>query len=400
MKKILYIIRTEADFERVVCLAIAGKEKYAQHFVFVGDFSLFFNDGILDVFQKELFNRHGFVVSDFSEFSLWGRFLKKMSGGFSVSVKQFSEKKILFFPWLFNIFLRRYITSNKGKIVAKVLQSIKPNVLLTDQSLTDSDYISEIFRNTAIQMQIPVYIFTHGAAAGLHSTFSEFSFDDYEGCTVLACSENEPRSKDSNRIILGDMSSSCPYVHFINQQNICDIDFLNDRKYKMGFLAGGTTLTSTNGWNAMLELIIEHSENSDVAMVLKLHPREARFIDLRMLEKFNNLLIVSRETDRSRVTKWADIVVCSDHCSTIFEPIILGKKVVAIEGKHIPKYRDTHSPLKHSSVKHISSAKEFDLNSIPNANPEDLVTNIVAWGNNGQIDLAELLFNKIGERIS
>jgi hypothetical protein len=191
------------------------------------------------------------------------------------------------------------------------------------------------------------------------------------------------------------MSSSYPYVHFINQQNICEINFLNDRKYKIGFLVGAVMPTSTNGWNAMLELIIEHSENSDVAMVLKLHPREAPFIDLRMLKKFNNLLIVNKETDRSRVTKWADIVVCSDHCSTIFEPMVLGKKVVAVEGKHIPKYRNVHSPIKYSSVMHISSADEFNLESIPNANPEDLVTNVVAWGNNGEIDLAELFFEFI-----
>lgn len=399
MKKILYIIRTEADFERVVCLAIAGKEKYDQHFVFVGDFSPFFNDGILDEFQKELFNQHGFVISDFFEISLWGRFFKKMSGGVSVSRQQFSQKKTLFISWLFNAFLRRYIASKKEKIVIKVLHSIKPNVLLTDQSLTDSDYTPEIFRNIAIQMQIPVYIFTHGAAAGLHSAFSEWLFESYDGCTVLACSEKEPRSKDANRIILGDMSSSYPYVHFINQQNICEINFLNDRKYKIGFLVGALMPTSTNGWNAMLELIMEHSENSDVAMVLKLHPREAPFIDLRMLKKFNNLLIVNKETDRSRVTKWADIVVCSDHCSTIFEPMVLGKKVVAVEGKHIPKYRNVHSPIKHSSVMHISSADEFNLESIPNANREDMVTNVVAWGNNGKIDLAELTFTIIEDGV-
>ena len=396
MKKILYIIRTEADFERVVCLAIEGKEKYDQHFMFVGDFSPFFRDGILNEFQKELFNRHGFVISDFYEISLWGRFLKKMSGGVSVSIKQLKQKKTLFIAWIFNVFLQRYITSKKKKMVIKVLQSIKPNVLLTDQSSTNSDYTPEIFRNTAIQMQIAVYIFTHGAAAGLHSAFSEWSADAYDGSTVFACSKNEPRSKDSNRIILGDMSSSYPYVHYINQQTIHEINFLNDRKYKIGFIVGGTMFTSTNGWNTMQEIIIDNSENSDLAMVLKLHPREAPFIDLRMLEKFKNLLIVSKETDRSRVTKWADIIVCSDHCSTIFEPIILGKKVVAVEGKHIPKYKNIHSPLKHSSVKYISSANDFDLNSIPNSNPEDMVTNTVAWGNNGKINLAELLFNKIG----
>ena len=106
MKKILYIVRTEADFERVVCLAIAGKEKYDQYFLFVGDLSPFFNDGILNEFQKELFNRHGFVINDFFEFSFWGGFLKKMSGGVSISMQQFSQKKILFVSWLFNAFLR------------------------------------------------------------------------------------------------------------------------------------------------------------------------------------------------------------------------------------------------------------------------------------------------------
>ena len=399
MKKMLYIIRTEADFERVVCLAIAGKEKYDQHFVFVGDFSPFFNDGILDEFQKELFKQHGFVISDFFEISVLGRFFKKMSGGVSVSKWQFYQKKTLIISWLFNALLRRYIASKKEKLAIKLLHAVRPNVLLTDQSLTDSDYTPEIFRNNAIQMQIPVYIFSHGAAAGLHSSFSEWSFDAYAGCTVLACSENEPRSKDTNRIIIGDMSSSYPYVHFINQKDICEINFLNDRKYKIGFLVGAVMPTSTNGWNAMLELIIEHSENSDVAMVLKLHPREAPFIDLRMLERFNNLLIVNKETDRSRVTKWADIVVCSDHCSTIFEPMVLGKKVVAIEGKRIPKYRNFHSPLINSSVKNITSADEFNLESIPNANPDDSVTNFVAWGNNGRIDLAEFLFTKIEEKV-
>jgi len=164
-------------------------------------------------------------------------------------------------------------------------------------------------------------------------------------------------------------------------------------------MVGCNELTRTNGWNIMLDIIIDHSENHDVAMVLKQHPREAPFIDLRMMETFNNLLIVNKEIDRSRVTKWADIVVCNDVCSTIFEPMILGKKVVAIAGKNIPKYRNAHSPIKYSSVKHISSANEFNLKLIPNANPEDLVTNVVAWGNNGKIDLAELFFNKIKKRI-
>ena len=395
MKKLLYVVRSEADFERAICLGIAGKVKYDQHFLFVGDFSPFYSDGILNEFQKELFSRNGFVIKDFCEFSFIGGILKRLAGGTSTSMQQFAKNKMLIIPWLAKALLQRYLSSQKEKIVRKILKTIEPSMLFTDQSLTDRDYLPEILRSMAIKMEIPVYIFTHGAAAGLHSTFSEFTFDAYAGCTVLACSEREPRSKDSNRIILGDMSSSYPYVHFINQQDFCDIKFMDHKKYKVGFLVGGTMFTSTNGWNIMQEIIIGLSESPDVAIVLKLHPREAPFIDLRMIEKFNNLLIVNRETDRSRVSKWADIVVCSDHCSTIFEPMILGKKVVAVQGKHIPRYADIHSCIRDSSVKHISSSSEFELNNILHTNSKDQVTNTVAWGGNGPVDLGELFMNKI-----
>ena len=379
----------------MVCLAISGKEKFEQYFVFVGDFSPFFEDGIQNEFQKALFNKYNFVAFDFCDYSLVGRILKKYAGSKSISLQQFQDKKSLFIPWLFNMLLRRHIISNKMKLVKNALEMINPNILFTDQSITDSGYIPEIFRNNALKKNIPVYIFTHGAAGGLHSTFSEFTFDSYDGCTVLACSINEPNTQEKNRIILGDMSSSYPYVHYVNKQNYFEINFMHEKKYKVGFIVGGTMFTSTSGWHIMEEIIIDLSENPNVAIVLKLHPREAPFIDLRMLNKFDNLLIVNRETDRSRVSKWANIVVCSDHCSTIFEPMILGKKVVAVEGRHIPKYKNYHSPLKNASVLHISSADEFDLGNIPNADPEDAVTNTVAWGGHGKVDLAEKCFGRM-----
>jgi hypothetical protein len=390
--KFLYIIRTEADFERVVCLAISGKGKFEQHFVFAGDSSLFYKDGIKNYFQKELFKQHGFKPTDFCDFTLLGRLFKIFSGGISVSMEEFFLNKKLFLPWLINAFFRRYINKNKKKIVQKVLSTIKPDFLLTDQSITYSEYIPEIFRQASINKDIPVYIFTHGAAGGLHSFFSKQNFDKYEGCTVFSCSEYEDKSDAENRIVLGDMSSSYPYVHFMNKQDITHIQFMDDRKYKVGFMVGGIgPLTSTAGWHVMEEIIIDLSANKDVAMVLKLHPRMT-FYDLRLLDTFDNLLIVNRETDRSRVSKWADIVVCGDHCSTVFEPMVLGKKVVAVEGRHIPKYKNNHSPLKKSSVLHISTADKFDLENIPNADPEDAVTNTVAWGGHGKIDLAELTF--------
>jgi hypothetical protein len=379
----------------VVCLAISGKEKFEQYFVFAGDSSLFFEDGIQNEFQKALFNKYNFVASDFCDYSLVGRILKKYTGSKSISLQQFQDKKSLFIPWLFNMLLRRYIISNKRKLVGKVFKNIRPDVLLTDQSMTGDDYLPEMFRQEALKKDIPVYIFTHGAAGGLHSFFSEQNFDKYKGCTVFSCSEYENKSDEGNRIILGDMSSSYPYVHFMNQHDFSDIHFMDDRNYKVGFMVGGIgPLTSTTGWHTMEQIIIDLSANTDVAMVLKLHPRMTLY-DLQLLGTFNNLLIVNRETDRSRVSKWANIVVCSDHCSTIFEPMILGKRVVAVEGRHIPKYKNNHSPLKNSSVSYISSDEGFDLENIPNADPEDPVMNTVAWGGNGKVDIGCLLLDKI-----
>ena len=400
MERILYLIRTEADFERVVALAIGGKRKYKQHFVFVGDFSPFYSDGIENEFQKALFQEHGFTVHDLCESDSVGRLFKKLIGNKNVTFNNMLDKKSLMMPCLFNVILKRYVNIRKREIISNILKKINPDVLLTDQSLDDKEYLPEIFREEAFKMGIPSFLFTHGAAGGLHSAFSNAAGNAYENYTVFACSRNEPYSGSGNRIILGDVASSYPYVHYLNNMNIHDIHFMNERKYKVGFMMGGTgPLTSTTGWHVMEEIIIDLSDDNNVAMVLKLHPREEPFIDLRMIETFDNLLIVNKETDRSRVSKWADIVVCNDHCSTIFAPMILGKKVVAIEGKHIPKYKTNHSPLKHSSVYHISSSDEFDLELIPNANKEDDITNQVCWGGRGKINLVEEFFKDIERKL-
>jgi hypothetical protein len=81
--------------------------------------------------------------------------------------------------------------------------------------------------------------------------------------------------------------------------------------------------------------------------------------------------------------------------------MILGKKVVAIEGKHIPKYSNKHSPLINSSVNFISNLSEFDLESLSNSNPIDEVTNQIAWGGNGPVDLSKIFFtNYLGKSIN
>jgi hypothetical protein len=390
----------------VVCLAIAGKDKFDQHFIFSGDMSPFYDDGIKNKFQKDLFKQHGFKITDFCDYSIIGSILKRIMHAKYINKYEFIEEKKHFYRLILSFVINKFIKKAKKRIVKKILNQLRPTVLLTDQSIEDNDYIPAIFRRNALEKKISVFLFTHGAANGLHASFSNpvygsksidvlgtYNLKDYRNCLVFACNKYENNISLNNRIILGDPCSSYPYVYMLNNNNMHSLSFLDGMKYKIGFFVGGTINqhSSTNAWSKMEEIIIEYSERKDVAMVLKLHPREAPFIDLRMLKEFSNLRIVNRETDRSRVTKWADILVLSDHCSAIFEPMVLAKKVVAIEGKHIPMYKNSHSPLKNSSVFHISSSEKFGLENIPNAEPEDTVTNNIAWGDNGSKDLADLI---------
>jgi len=394
---ILIIIRSEGDFERAISIGREGGNKFNISFVFVGDASPFFNEGIQNGFQKKLFIQNGFKVFDFSDFDFVGRILKKLSGGKKRNLKDSSKSIKNLFQFIFFKIFSRYISKKEDIIIANIYSKIMPSFLFTDQSMTSSYYLPEKFRQKALGLKVPVYVFTHGAAGGLHSEFSEPVFQEYPGCIVLACNKNETNPSFTNRIILGDMSSSFPYVHYLNEQTFDEIEFGNDKKHRVAFFIGGVmqAWTSTNAWSIQEEIIIDLSERKDVAMILKLHPREAKFMDLRMLRTFKNLKIVSGQTDRSRVTKWSNTVICNDHTSVVFEPMILGKKVVAIEGKHIPKYRNKHSPLINSSVNFISNFTQFDLESISNSNPVDEVTNQIAWGGNGSINLAELMFKKI-----
>jgi hypothetical protein len=398
MKTILYLIRTEADFERVNCLAISGKDKFRQNFIFAGDFSPFFDDGIQNKFQKYLFKLHGFEMHNLINHRLILGFMLRFTGNRILGLEDIAKKPRLLAQWVLLKLLLKYYASRKTMIVQRMLKKIKPDVLFTDQSSEDENYLPEIIRAEAHKRGVKVYIFPHGAAGGLHYHFSNPKYGEYANYTVLASNELEASQHPSNRLVTGDMSSSYPYVLYLNSLDEGAIDFLNERPYKVAFMVGGTiqSWTSTNAWSIQEEIIIRLSERPDVAMVLKLHPREASHMDLRMLKTFDNLLIVNKETDRSRVSKWADIVVCNDHTSVIFEPMILGKKVVAIEGIHTPNFWDIHSPLKESSILHITSAADFHIMNIADANPLDPVIDEVAWGGNGTLNLAELALKNIG----
>ena len=129
IKKLLYIIRAEADFERVVCLAISGRKKFVQYFVFVGDFSPFFLDGIQNIFQKNLFSRFDFQVDDLCDYKFVSRLLKFLSGGKLISTQQLKDRKTLIIKFVFISLLRKYIKTRKKQLVNKVIKDIAPDAI-------------------------------------------------------------------------------------------------------------------------------------------------------------------------------------------------------------------------------------------------------------------------------
>ena len=390
MKSILIVVRTESDFERAIPIGIEGKKKFNPIFLFIGDFSPFFNDGIENVFQKRIFKLNNFKILDFSSYDYVANFLGwllnyKSHKSRSSSITQFLIYKIFLF----------YTENYKNRIITKILKKVNPSYLITDQSLIDSNYKIEILRQNSISKNIPVYLFTHGAAGGLHSVFSKPNFLEYKNCKVIVCNKNETNVNLKNRIVIGDFSSSFNYVNYLNKLEIDKIDFLNNRKYKVGIFIGGTAMhTSTSGWSQKEELIIDLSENEDVAVVIKIHPRDLNLNYLNVVKKLKNVLIVGNNVDRSRVTKWSNIIITNDHCSTVFEPMILGKKVVVIETKKIPKFKNSISPLIYSSVNYLRNLSDFKINNLRKADKFDKITNQIAWGENGPVDLVDLFVKK------
>ena len=396
MKKILYLIRSEADFERIVCLALEGKSIYEQKFIFTGDFSPFFESGIKNKFQKKIFFDNEFEIEDFYNNSIFLVFFVKFFKISKISLNDVLLNKRLIFRYFF---LKSFLYIQKklnSIIIYNLFKKSSYDFLLTDQSSDEPEYIQSIFRNTAINFNIKVFTFTHGSAGGLHAHFSNPQFLLYKNVTLFVSNKHETNSNLKNRIILGDVSSSYTYTKFLNEIEFDEINFLNEKKYKVGIMMGGIAeLTSTTAWRRQEEFIIENGNNRDIAIVLKLHPRETDFIDLRIVRQFSNVLVVNQEVDRSRVVKWSNIIICNDHCSTIFSPMILNKKVIALRGKHIPMFENMYSPLFNSSVNYYDNDKKIDLSELRDSNPYDNIMDEICWGNHGPINLASLLLKKI-----
>lgn len=394
--KILYFIRSEADLERIVSISIPGKNYADQYFVYYGDIDFIFDKGIKNKFQKHLLESNSFFVLDIVSITFLGNIYKFFR-------QRNSNNKLFNLVFLLIIkIIKKYLISvqNKYRLANKVLKKYNPTILITDNSEERENYFPHLLRQAAIKKGIKVHVTGHGPAGGLHKEYYSYEFetpDAFNNCIVGICSKHDYGYKMDNRIITGDPADGFPHLLYKHSQNFDDINFLNNKKYKIGFFMAAPFETCTNSWSIMEEIMLDYSFNNDVSMVAKFHPRLYKLGDYRYLKKIDNLKLYGPELDRSRLVKWADIIICSDHCSMLFEGMIFNKKVVAVHSKKASPFKKYKSKIHgcDPSMNSIKTSAEFNINNLTNYTSDSTFIDKYCWGNLGKIDLGENIIKKL-----
>jgi len=393
---ILYFVRSEADLERITSIAIPGKNYARQYIAYYGDIDFLFDFGIKNKFQKELLRINNFEVFDIITLSMYGKFyrwirLKKTNLIWMKLFFKLIEK-------VCNNFFHNY--QDKNKLADKVLNKIKPNILITDNSEERENYFPHCLRQAALKRNIKIHVTGHGPAGALHKEYHTYEMlvpDPFIGCIVGICSKHDYGYGMPNRVLTGDPADGYPHLLYKHEQTFDDINFLNERKYKIGFFMSAPFETCTNSWAIMEDIMLELSFREDVAMVGKFHPRLYKLGDYRYLKNIDNLKLYGPELDRTRLTKWADIIICSDHCSMLFEAMIFQKKVVAIHSKKVRPFAKFESKIHGCdiSMNSIYNASELKLDELANYTPDKDFINEYCWGGLGKIDLGEHIIKEI-----
>ena len=402
------MIRAEGDLERIVSLAIPGKKYADQHLIYFGDISMTFEYGIKNRFQKYLLKSNNIDVKDAISFSVFGRVYSL------IFKKQFrSNKKIvLLIIRILLMVIRKIIYLRQKRLAESIVKKINPDIFITDCSREWENYFPETLRKVAKYKVKKIFLINHGAAASLFGkvTITTPQFDKgwfpYDGCTVGIPSKYDLGNSSENRLVVGDPAYSFAHSRKKNNIDAYDIDFLNDRKYKIGFIMFVSQTNVASGWSVMEEIILDYAGDDNVAMIAKKHPKIYEAMDFTALEDVDNFKLFGSELDISRLVKWANIIVNVDHCSTIFEPMILEKKVVALCAHKAKTIAHLSSPVHKSdpSINSISRSSEFELENLTNYTDDKSFINEYCWGRHGPIDLGEKIIrdltNELNETLS
>jgi hypothetical protein len=394
--KVLYFIRSEADLERIVSISIPGKKYALQYFAYYGDINILFEHGIKNKFQKYMLSSNGFKVIDIVTLSFVGKLYKVIK---SIEI---NNRTIRFILKVCSRTLEKVIFTiqRKDKLAQKLLKQLMPSILITDNSVERANYFPHCLRQEALKSNIKIHVTGHGPAGGLHKEYHSYDKVVPDACldmVVGICSKHDYGYGMPNRIITGDPADGYPHLLLKHEETYDDIFYYNERKYKIGFFMSAPFETCTNSWSIMEEIMFDFSFREDTAMIAKFHPRLYKLGDYRYLKKINNLKLYGPELDRSRLVKWADIVVCSDHCSMLFEGMILHKKVVAIHSKKVRPFANFKSKIHDCdpSMNSIYNASEMKLDKLTNYTSDTAFINEYCWGDLGKIDLGEKIIKEM-----
>jgi len=395
---ILYLIRAEADLERIVSIAIPGKKYADQHIIYFGDTDYDFRYGIKNKVQKALLEDEKIIVSNAISHTLVGKLLIQFSRkSYQLKVKNyfFTLNKIL------TKILEKLVSTRKDKIAKKIFDKIGPDVFISDYSSTkDESYFPKMMRDYAKKNNIEILIIPHGPAGALHGKFSSYKprkRQQFSGGKLCISSSKDFFSVNRETVVTGDPALSEPFIIRKNSIKSFEIDFYNHRKNKIAFIVALPKETTVSGWSIMEEIILDYSDDENVAMTGKIHPRMYSGMDTRTVENVNNFRMYGPEVDISLLVKWADIIICADHCSTLFEPMIMNKKVVAVRAHKARSVSHIDSPIHKSdpTINSITTSREFDIENLSNYTTDRSFIDEYCWGGKGPVDLGEKIFTDI-----
>jgi len=395
-KKILYLVRAEADLERVISLAIPGQNYCNQEIIYYGDIDLYFERGIRNKFQKYLLSENNLNVLNATSFFFIGKIYEFIEKHLKGNNNKYIKRVLRGLKYIIKVL----IENNKDRLAKTILRKITPQILITDYSSTDDKYFPEILRRNAKERGVDLYILPHGPAGALHGGFSTYKKRERKklnSATLCICSEHDFTNPVGRTIITGDPADAQPFLNYKHSLGEGDIVFNNKSEYRIGFFVALAKETTLSGWSVMEEIILDYAFDSNVSMVVKIHPRMYGGMDIRTIQSIPNVKVYGSELDRSKLVKWANIVVCADHCSTIFEPMILGKKTVAIMAKKAKPVSHIESPVhnSHPSLTSITYSYEFDINNLPNFSGGIDFVNEYCWGGHGDKDLGDMTLKYI-----
>jgi hypothetical protein len=314
MKRIIFLTRASADFERMLPLYRRLQGDARVRIVFCGDFTTS-PIQVINSFQLEVLESFG-SLEQIEDFAFVGaRLIRGLVG----SSRFFS--KMLF--CVTRNALRRHIIRN--------LLATGMDALVLDNIAFEEGYLLYEIYKEAIRAGIRVFIIGHGAGEALKQGWGVSHTRDFGEATFLALTKEEFRiQKDvygRRPLLIGDLRYSWSWIRYLKDKVRHTPD-----QFDFGILAdGGMEEAECIVQKLIGFLEINRALFSGRRIIMKPHPRVG--IDGRsrnVLTRQFGVRIVD-DIDTIELISQSECLILSDMSSTVFEPLILCKKVIILK---------------------------------------------------------------------